>query len=182
MLERLRAADVDQRVTTVLGDMVDDLPAGPFDLVFVAFNSLFMLDGAGTTSGVLRSRGKAARTDRCLRRRSVRAVGSSARRIARRRALDERGPCRARRHITDPVAQTVAGQFIELIDGQPVRLRPYVLRWSRPSELDDWADGRRAPACRALRRRRTRPVHRRIAVSRQRLPSDLIQPCPHSGI
>ncbi len=41
--------------------------------------------------------------------------------------------------ITDPAAQIVPGQFVELVDGQPVRLRPYVLRWSRPSELDDWA-------------------------------------------
>ena len=41
--------------------------------------------------------------------------------------------------VTDPAAQTVIGQFVELVDGQPVRLRPYVLRWSRPGELDDWA-------------------------------------------
>ena len=43
MLARLRSADGGQRVAAVLGDMVDDLPAGPFDVVFVAFNSLFML-------------------------------------------------------------------------------------------------------------------------------------------
>ena len=43
MLDRLAVADVDGAVTAVLGDMVDDLPPGPFDLVFVAFNSLFML-------------------------------------------------------------------------------------------------------------------------------------------
>ena len=43
---RLGATDTDQRVTTVHGDMVDDLPAGPFDVVFVAFNSLFMLADA----------------------------------------------------------------------------------------------------------------------------------------
>ena len=41
--------------------------------------------------------------------------------------------------ITDPAAQVVHGQFVELVEGQPVRLRPYVLRWSRPGELDDWA-------------------------------------------
>ena len=46
MLAALGATDTDQRVTIVHGDMVDDLPAGPFDVVFVAFNSLFMLADA----------------------------------------------------------------------------------------------------------------------------------------
>ena len=31
-------------------------------------------------------------------------------------------------NVTDPEAQTVTGQFVELVDGAPVRLRPYVLR------------------------------------------------------
>ena len=46
MLERLRARDPDGRVAAVLGDMVDDLPAGPFDAVLVAYNSLFNLEDA----------------------------------------------------------------------------------------------------------------------------------------
>ena len=41
MLERLTARDPDGRITTVLGDMVDDLPDGPFDVVLVAYNTLF---------------------------------------------------------------------------------------------------------------------------------------------
>ena len=41
--------------------------------------------------------------------------------------------------VTDAVLQTVAGHYVELVDGQPVRLRPHELRWSRPAELDEWA-------------------------------------------
>jgi SAM-dependent methyltransferase len=140
MLDRLRANDAEELVGIVEGDMVDDLPTGPFDLVYVAFNSLFML----------------AEPDRqaaCFE-----AVS---------RRLDPRGafvveafvpwdPPRGGSHvevrslaadrvvlaadITDAAAQIVHGQFIELADGQPVRLRPYVLRWSRPAELDGWAE------------------------------------------
>ena len=35
-------------------------------------------------------------------------------------------------NLTDPATQVVSGQFVELVDGEPVRLRPYVLRYSRP--------------------------------------------------
>ena len=43
MLDRLAARDPGERVTVVVGDMVDDLPAGPFDLAFVAYNTIFNL-------------------------------------------------------------------------------------------------------------------------------------------
>ena len=48
MLERLATADVGGSVTVVHGDMVDDLPDGPFDLALAAYNTLFNLvdDGA----------------------------------------------------------------------------------------------------------------------------------------
>ena len=42
-------------------------------------------------------------------------------------------------NLTDPATQVVSGQFVELADGEPVRLRPYLLRYSQPSELDGWA-------------------------------------------
>jgi SAM-dependent methyltransferase len=139
MLERLRATDVNQGVTTEHGDMVDDLPAGPFDLVFVAFNSLFMLAEAD------RQRACFAAVSRVLATGGVFVV----------EAFVPWDPPRGGSHvevrsisadrvvlaadITDADAQTVAGQFIELVDGAPLRLRPYLLRWSRPNELDGWA-------------------------------------------
>ena len=46
MLDRLRARDPDGRVTVAVGDMVDDQPAGPFDVVLVAYNTLFNLESA----------------------------------------------------------------------------------------------------------------------------------------
>ena len=43
MLVKLADKDAAKSVTPVLGDMVDDQPAGPFALVFVAFNTFFGL-------------------------------------------------------------------------------------------------------------------------------------------
>jgi hypothetical protein len=40
---------------------------------------------------------------------------------------------------TDVEAQRAFGQLVELIDGQPVRLRPWAVRWSTPEQLDAMA-------------------------------------------
>jgi SAM-dependent methyltransferase len=139
MLARLRAADTAHRVTTIQGDMVDDLPSGPFDVVFVAFNSLFMLTDPrrqaacfAAVAGRLAPAGAFVvdafvpwDPPRGGLHFDVRAL------TADRVVLDL--------NVTDVAAQTVAGHYVELIDGQPVRLRPHELRWSRPAELDEWA-------------------------------------------
>ena len=80
MLDRLRAADAGQRVTAVLGDMVDDLPAGPFDVVFVAFNSLFMLTDPDRQQACFAAVADVPAAWRCVRRRGLRAVGPATRR------------------------------------------------------------------------------------------------------
>jgi SAM-dependent methyltransferase len=41
---------------------------------------------------------------------------------------------------TDPSEGIVTGQHIELRDGEPVRLRPWRLRLTSPTELDRWAE------------------------------------------
>ena len=41
---------------------------------------------------------------------------------------------------TDPESQVVTGQIVDLVHGEPVRLRPFVLRYSTPAELDAFAE------------------------------------------
>jgi len=139
MLARLRSADGGHRVAAVHGDMVDDLPAGPFDVVFVAFNSLFMLTDP-------------VRQQACFAAVATRLAPGSAFVVE---VFVPWDPPRGGSHVevrsmttdrvvlvasrTDPATQQVCGQFVELADGEPVRLRPYVLRYSQPSELDEWA-------------------------------------------
>jgi SAM-dependent methyltransferase len=140
MLDRLRASDIDQQVDTLLGDMVDDLPDGPFDLVFVAFNSLFMVAEAdrqrqcfAAVADVLAS-GGAFVVEAFVPWDPPRG-GSN---------IDVRSMTADRVVLvstqTDPAEQMVRGQFVELVDGEPVRLRPFVLRYSTPDELDKWAE------------------------------------------
>ena len=143
MLGQLRRKDADRstggRITTVVGDMARDLPAGPFEIVFVAFNSLFMLtdpdDQAAcfaSVAPVLGERGAFVlepfvpydppRPGAAFELRSMtadRVVVSIS--------------------TTDPVSQVVTGQIVDLVHGRPVTLRPYVLRYSTPAELDAFA-------------------------------------------
>jgi SAM-dependent methyltransferase len=139
MLDVLRRNDPDGLVTTVAGDMVDDLPEGPFDVVLVAYTSLFMLvDPARQAAcfAAVASRLTAGGTfvveafvpfdpprpgsDVSLRSMTASTVVLSV-------------------STTDAGSQRVDGQFIEFTDGGPVRLRPYSLRYSTPDELDDFA-------------------------------------------
>lgn len=139
MLDVLARSDPDGLVTAVTGDMVDDIPPGPFDVVFVAYTSLFMLTDPtrqaacfATVAGVLAPGGAFVveafvpfdpprpGSDVSLRSMTASTVVLSV-------------------STTDAERQRVDGHFIELTDGAPVRLRPYSLRYSTPSELDAFA-------------------------------------------
>ena len=139
MLDRLRSADTDQRVTSVVGDMVDDVPPGPFDVVFVAYNSLFMLTEPerqaacfSAVASVLAPAGvfvvEAFVPDDPPRR----GHATDIRMLTADRVV-------LAVSITDPDTQQVTGQYVDLVHGQPVRLRPYFLRYSTPIELDSFA-------------------------------------------
>ena len=141
MLGRLAAADPHGAVTRVTGDMADAAayPSGPFDLVVVAYNSLFMLTEPdaqqacfAAVAGVLAPGGAfvveafvprhppPSGSDVTLRSmrvgRVVLAVSSA-----------------------DPATQQIDGQYIDLADGEPVRLRPWRIRYTTPAQLDEMA-------------------------------------------
>src|SRR5206468_11774297 len=40
---------------------------------------------------------------------------------------------------TDIEQQRAVGHFVDLVDGEPVRLRPWVVRWATPAQLDAMA-------------------------------------------
>lgn len=140
MLERLQRADDRGRVTTIEGDMVEDLPPGPFDLVFVAYNSLFMLTESdrqaacfAAVASVL-TPGGAFVVEAFIPDDPPRAGPA----IEIRSMTADRVVLSL--SIADPDTQRVSGQFVDLADGQPVRLRPWHLRYSTPHELDGFAD------------------------------------------
>ena len=75
MVARLRAKPGGDRVAVVVGDMAraEDLPPGPFAVVFVAFNTFFGLITAEDQARVLRRRRRPAHGGRRVRRRGLRA-------------------------------------------------------------------------------------------------------------
>lgn len=139
MLARLAERDAEQLVEAVAGDMVEHLPEGPFALVFVAYNTLFNLTAEGAQAACL-----AAVAERLLPggRFVVEAFVPddppregdhvSVRSIAADRVVLSVSVHDARR-------RTAEGQFVEITEAGGIRLRPWSIRYSTPSELDAWA-------------------------------------------
>lgn len=139
MLEHLRARDPAGRVAAVEGDMVDDQPPGPFDVVLVAYNTLFNLP----------TRDRQAVCFAAVAARLVTGghfvVEAFVPEDPPRRgsSVDVRSMTASEVvlsvSIHDPDDQRAAGQFVHLADGLPVRLRPWSIRYAAPAELDAMA-------------------------------------------
>jgi SAM-dependent methyltransferase len=138
MLERLRSRDA-SGVTASVGDMVDDLPAGPFSLVFVAYNTIFNLPTAERQAACFDA---VAQRLAAGGRFVVEAFvpddpprdGDA---IEVRTLTADRVVLSISRH--DARSQRADGQFVELTEAGGVRLRPWSVRYSPPDELDRMA-------------------------------------------
>jgi len=139
MLDRLRRADPEGRVTIVLGDMVDDLPSGPFDVALLAYNSLFNLESA-------------ARQTACFAAVAARLapggmfvveafVPEDPPRVGTVVAVRSMSAGEVVLSISDhdPAAQRAQGHLVQFVDGERVRLRPWAVRYAAPPELDAMA-------------------------------------------
>jgi SAM-dependent methyltransferase len=136
MLARLAAHDPEGTVTPVLGDMVDDLPDGPFDVVLVAYNTLFNLETA-------------ERLQACFTAVAARLSPGGMFVVE---AFVPEDPPRSGSVVTvrsmstrevvlsisehDPEQQRAFGHFVSFVDGERVRLRPWAVRYATPAELD----------------------------------------------
>ncbi len=138
MLDRL---DTTSGVTAIRGDMVDDLPDGPFDAVLVAYNTIFnLLDETVQrrcfveVAERLRPGGtfvvEAFVPD--VARLAERTSDVSVRTLAVDRVVLSAS-------IDDPDNQRAEGQFVEFTESGGVRLRPWSIRWATPRQLDEMA-------------------------------------------
>ena len=139
MLDVLTRRDPTGVVQTILGDMVDDLPDGPFDVALIAYNTIFNLLEEQTqrrcfeaVAEVLRPGGafivEAFVPDPTVLEGSDVAVRSM--------TTDEVVLSVSERRPKD---QRASGQFIQFSESGGVRLRPWSIRWAYPSELDAMA-------------------------------------------
>jgi hypothetical protein len=139
MLDRLAARDPDRLVEAILGDMVDDVPPGPFDLAFVAYNTIFNLLTEtrqracfSAVAGSLRP-GGAFVVEAFVPDQEV--IGGPA--VTVRSMSADHVVLSVSEHHTEH--QTASGQFVEITEAGGVRLRPWSIRWATPEQLDAMA-------------------------------------------
>jgi SAM-dependent methyltransferase len=139
MLAGLHARDAERRVRTIVGDMVDDLPAGPFDAALVAYNTLFNLEDAQRQQACFRA--VAARLAPRGRFVVEAFVPEDPPRLGTVVAVRSMTTMEVVLSISehDPEHQRAHGQFVSFVDGERVRLRPWAVRYAAPAELDAMA-------------------------------------------
>jgi SAM-dependent methyltransferase len=139
MVARLREKPGGEGIPVVVGDMAMDLPAGPYAVIYVAYNTLFNLLSA-------------ERQARCFALAAGRLTGNGAF-VVEAFVPDERRPeggdVEVRELSVDRVVlnvsrharleQRVDGQYVELTEASGVRLRPWAIRYAPPEELDGMA-------------------------------------------
>ena len=139
MLARIAAQPGGEQVTALHGDMVRDLPDGPFDACLVAYNTLFNLLDAVDQQQCFRSVAERLRPGGAF---VVEAIVPDL-------GAPAGGDVSVRSMTTDrvvlsvsdhrPAEQRTSGQFVELTEAGGVRLRPWSIRWAPPAELDAMA-------------------------------------------
>lgn len=140
MLERLAAADPAGAVRAIEADMVTGLPAGPFALAFVAYNTFFNLTEPGAQVACFAA--VADRLEQAGRFVIEAFVPDDPPRdgddVAVREITADRVVLAITRH--DAAQQRAEGQFVELTEAGGVRLRPWSIRYATPSQLDAMAE------------------------------------------
>ena len=140
MLDLLRRRDAGGRVDALLGDMVDDLPDGPFDLAFVAYNTLFNLTGEGEQERCFAAVAERLRPGgRFVVEAFVPDDGDESGEVVSVRSMtaDRVVLSISRRRAGTRLAE---GQFVEFTEADGVRLRPWSIRYATPAQLDAMAD------------------------------------------
>ncbi|MFN8022003.1 MAG: class I SAM-dependent methyltransferase [Acidimicrobiales bacterium] len=141
MLDHLARADDAGTVVGVQGDMVDDLPDGPFDVVLAAYNTVFNLTTAERQCALfervadrLPDGGRFVVEAFVPRDDPDHPRGSQV--TVRSMTVDS---VVLSASVHDSATQTAEGQFVEITESGGVRLRPWSIRWADPAELDAMA-------------------------------------------
>jgi len=139
MLDRLQAKPGGAGVHVRVGDMVDDIPGGPFSLVFVAYNTFFSL----LTH---------ERQQQCFYEVATRlapggafvieafvpdASSHPASSVSVRSVTVDRVVLSV--NTSHPGEQRAEGQYLDLTEAGGVKLRPWSIRWATIEQLDEMA-------------------------------------------
>lgn len=139
MLEQLAAKPAGASVQAHVGDMVDAMPAGPFGLVFVAYNTFFSLLTAERQAACFAAAAQRLAPDGAFVIEAFvpdphhdPASGVSVRSVTADRVVLSVS-------TFDADAQRAEGQYVDITETGGVRLRPWAVRWATPAQLDAMA-------------------------------------------
>jgi SAM-dependent methyltransferase len=139
MLERMAAKPGGELVHAHLGDMVDDMPDGPFALIFVAYNTFFSLLTAERQQACLVAAAQHLNPGGCFAIEAfVADAGETAASSVTVRAVTaDRVVLSVNR--SDPGRQVAEGQYVDITESGGIRLRPWSIRWASPAQIDRMA-------------------------------------------
>lgn len=139
MLQQMAMKDGGAAVHAHLGDMVHDLPDGPFSLVFVAYNTFFNLLTHERQQACFAAVADTLVEGGCFVIEAFvpdpehdPASNVTVRSISADRVVLSVSTANA-------VDQVAEGQFIDITEAGGVRLRPWSIRWATTAQLDDMA-------------------------------------------
>ncbi len=140
MLTKLAERDIDRRVESILGDMIDDLPDGPFDAVLIAYNTIFNLLDDGEQQRLFHQVAARLTPNGAF---VVEAFvpdfgpGDGASEVGVRSMAVDHVVLSV--SVNRPEQQLAEGQFVQFSESGGVQLRPWSIRWSTPAQLDAMA-------------------------------------------
>lgn len=139
MLDRLVGKEGADRVHVTVGDMVDDLPDGPFSLVFVAYNTFFGLLTAERQQECFHQVAARLSPHGCF---AIEAFvpeleGEATSSVSVRSIHADRVVLNV--NTADPANQRAEGHYVDITESGGVRLRPWSIRWATPVQLDGMA-------------------------------------------
>ena len=139
MLARMAAKPGAATVVPVQGDMVADLPDGPFSLVFAAYNTFFNLLGEDRQQQCMAAVAqRLSEGGRLVIEAFVPAEDAAPGDSVSVRSLSADRVVLSASRI-DPARQLAEGQYIQFTEAGGVRLRPWAVRWATPDQLDGMA-------------------------------------------
>lgn len=138
MLNMAARQDFPPTVTLSLADFSASLPDGPFDVIFVGYNTLFNLPHEEALRGCMQLVNERLSHNGHFYFDVVRPIGTDNaehRRIRHMNADEVVISVSQHHHET----QRITGRFIQFVRGGDVRIRPYSVRYFSPEQLDAMA-------------------------------------------
>ena len=140
MLDVARSRDLGPDTELVRADFSHELPNGPFDCVFVGYNTFFNLPDHAAMAACMRLVADRLAKDSFFMIDVANPVGIPPGTTTAELPRPGADPVRSIT-VHDPAAQRITGRFVESTDGTPTRVREWSVRYASPEQLDAIAHG-----------------------------------------